>query len=74
LLSYYIAVASENAAIISKIGKLQHLLLGKASVCYFHESIIAARRRRRRAADDGDEKKMEGGGLWGREDAPHNII
>ena len=27
---------------ISKIGKLQHLLLGKASVCNFHESVIAA--------------------------------
>ena len=41
-LAFEISVDHSLKLIISKTGKLQHLLLGKASVCRFHESIIAA--------------------------------
>ena len=40
-----------NTVIISKSGKQQHLLLGKASVCRFHEFVIAARWANHRACD-----------------------
>jgi hypothetical protein len=62
---FEISVDHSLKLIISKTGKLQHLLLGKASVCRFHESVIAARRHHRhksRGRNFGDWAAAVGGG------------